>query len=104
MVDSIYHRRGSANSDEQSKVAASGKLWGKSPRIVAGNGPPCVKAYIGPLPEHETGYSFKTSISPSATRRFWGELGVVWTEGAHGVNPVNGHNEYVCIAVEIIDG
>ena len=104
MVDSLYHRRKPATSSEQDDVRTSGVLWGKSPRMVAGNGPACVKAFVGPLPDSETGYTFRTSVKPSAYRDFFGDAGAVWNEDDEGVADVQGAPGYVCIPVEIVNG
>lgn len=73
-------------------------------RHVAGNGDACVKAYLGPLPEGETGYNFVTSVHPTRYRNFWGEAGAVWELGTDGVFEVVSDLNYVGITVEVIDG
>ncbi len=85
-------------------VRKTGELWGKSPRQIAGNGPACVKAFVGALPTGETGYTFKTEVQASATRHFFGVEGRVWSEDDPGVFEVKGQRGLVGIKVEIIDG
>ena len=68
-----------------------------------GNGPPRVKAYVGPLPTGANGYAFRTDIAPSGTRYYFGQEGVEWREGSPGVEQVPGEPETVSTKVEIID-
>jgi hypothetical protein len=51
----IYHRILVRGPAELALVRESGVLWGKVARIVAGNGPACVHAYVGPLRTGESG-------------------------------------------------
>lgn len=85
-------------------VLASGHLWGKSPRMSAGGGPECVKAFLGPLPAGETGYTFRMSILPTRPRNFSGIAGAVWEEGTDGVTDVPNKPGFVQIPVRIVDG
>ena len=100
MAEQIFHRR--ADERERRLVADSGRLWGKAPRQIAGNGPACVKAYLGPLPVGEAGYSFRTGVPPSHYRSFFGVKGAIWDEGATGVLDVPGLRGHVKIPVEVI--
>ena len=84
-------------------VQASKELWGRAMRHVAGAGEPCVKAYLGPLPPGQSGYTFMTEVAPTRPRSFWGTDGVVWEEGSAGVFPVEEDRGYVKIAVEVIN-
>ena len=95
-----YHRR--AGLKERDMVSSSGELWGKAPRLSAGNGPPCVKAFLGPLPAGTSGYTFETSVNPTRTRNFMGLRGAVWVEGAKGVSDVAGQSGHVSIPVKVI--
>lgn len=51
----VFHRLTSAYPQEEAQVRASGQLWGRAARLVAGNGPACVKAFVGRLPEGAKG-------------------------------------------------
>lgn len=97
-----YHRR--ADSVERDLVSKTGVLWGRSPRMCAGNGPPCVKAYVGPLPEGVSGYTFETSVQPTHQRRFFGLSGAIWEDGQTGVQEHPTDNGCVMIEVKIVDG
>ncbi len=79
MTDQIYHRMDS--DDVIGLVETSGEVWGKQKRIVAGGGAPCVKAFVGPLPDGQFGYSFTTEVSPTRHRYFFGIPGVEWMDG-----------------------
>jgi hypothetical protein len=95
----LYHRRvGTAEIEE---VARSGQLWGKTPGQFAGGGWPCVKAFLGPLPEDASGFEFETEVPPTRYRRFVGYEGAVWEEGYPGVMAVPGHPDYVMIPVKL---
>jgi hypothetical protein len=85
-------------------VEATGYLWGKSPRITAGNGPACVKAFVGPLPPDEDGYTFETDVAPTRHRKFFGIVGAVWEDGDVGVEEVPENRAFVRIPVRVIDG
>lgn len=97
----IYHRL--ANKGEADLVRQSSEVWGKAPRTIAGNGPPCVKAFLGPLPKHENGYSFRTSIAPSGYGMNFGRKFAKWEDGASGVETVPGRCDYVKIDVEFVE-
>ena len=84
-------------------VLKSGHLWGKSPRITAGGGPECVKAFLGPLPSGLIGYTFMTEVAPTRHRNFGGIEGAVWEEGTAGVMPVPNRPDFVQIPVRIIN-
>ena len=81
----------------------SGVLWGRPPRSAWGNGPACVKAYLGPLPEGETGYTFTSGIAPTRISSHMGKEMAVWAENSPGVSDVVGQNDTVSIAVKIRD-
>lgn len=100
---SIYHRRISAghNDDEIEQVKRTGELWGKAMRSCQGNGPACVKAFIGPLPDDVEGYTFSTEVEPSARRHFFGIPGCLWNEDDEGVFDVQGSESIVGIKVEV---
>ena len=85
-------------------VRTSGQLWGKSPRLSAGGGPESVKAFLGPLPAGETGYTFHTDTKPTRPRNFGGFAGVVWEEGSDGVTEVPEMPGFVQIPVRIVNG
>jgi len=93
-----------AGTNEEADVRSSGALWGKAMRVIAGNGPPCVKAFVGSLPPGRAGYTFTTNVEPTRSRMFIGGEGAVWFEGAEGVEPVDGHPDFVKIKVTVIDG
>lgn len=101
--ETLFHRRTSHRPQEKDQVSRSGLLWGRSPRAAVGNGPPCVKAYLGSLPPGETGYSFTTPIVPDRIRSHMGKDMAVWTENSPGVLDVVGEHATVCIQVEIRD-
>lgn len=71
--------------------------------MVAGNGPASVKAYLGPLPTGDTGYTFITGVTPTRFSSFFGRAAAVWEEETKDVNPVVGQNGTVCIVVEVVD-
>lgn len=89
--------------DELDNVRASGQLWGKAKRQCMGNAAPRVKAFKGPLPESERGYTFETPAVPSRDENFHGTPGVSWIEGDPGVFDVPGLPGYVGIEVRIVD-
>jgi hypothetical protein len=62
-----------------------------------------VKAYLGPLPAGETGYTFTSHIVPTRIRSHMGKDMAVWIEESPGVLDVLGESETVCIQVEIED-
>lgn len=99
----VFHRLTSAYPNEEAQVRASGQLWGKAPRMVAGNGPPCVKAFVGRLPEGAKGYTFETEVEPTRRRNFVGDAGAVWEFGNPGVFDVGGMDGFVGIAVKVLD-
>ena len=72
-------------------------------RISQGNGPPCAKAFVGPLPEGLRGYTFKTDVVPSGTRFFHGIEGRVWYEDREGVFDVQGQRGLVGIKIEVVN-
>ena len=101
MPETLFHRCTGHRPLERDQVARSGVLWGRPPRSGWGNGPPCVKAYLGPLPPGETGYTFTTAIVPDRIRSHLGKDKAVWIEESPGVLDVAGQHATVCIAVEI---
>jgi hypothetical protein len=101
MSDTIYHRK--ASIDEMQKVRATKFLWGKAPRQVAGNGPPCVKAFLGRLPSGEAGYNFRAKAQPSHYPNFFGEKGAISDDRSPGVETVPEDKTYVRIAVEVLN-
>lgn len=96
----VYHRL--AGAQEESEVVRTGQLWGKSPRMNQGNAEPAVKAYLGPLPKGETGYSFVTEIPPGRERNFPAGRGAIWCEGDPGVQDHPELSGVVLIAVEVV--
>jgi hypothetical protein len=101
MAVRVFHRR-TQDSTEEKIVRSSRQLWGKSAATIAGNAEPAVRAYVGPLPDGENGYSFRTSATPSRKRCFYGRDAVEWIEGHPDVHAVPGNAEYVFIWVEVI--
>lgn len=99
----VFHRLRSTDPDEEQKVRTSGQLWGRAPRMVAGNGPACVKAFAGPLPEGDIGYTFATDTAPTRYRNFVGRRGAVWEFGTPGVVEITGGADCVAITVRILD-
>lgn len=99
-----YHRRICAghNDDELERVKSTGELWGKAMRACQGNGGACVKALVGPLPDGVKGFTFITSVNPSASRYFFGAPGCLWNEDDEGVFDVPGEGSIVGIKVEVI--
>lgn len=97
----LYHRLASAS--EEALVRASGWLWEKPRRQQWGNGPPAVKAFLGPLPRGPTGYIFSTETPPTRFCMFMGMRGAEWQEGGPGVGPVPDDLNYVRIAVKVSD-
>ncbi|MBC2835009.1 hypothetical protein [Paragemmobacter straminiformis] len=67
-----------------------------------GNAEPAVKAYLGPLPQGATGYSFVTDIPPSRERNFPAGRGAIWCEGGEGVRDLPGQQGTVFIPVEVL--
>lgn len=104
MPEQVYHRRTAAYPSEKGNVLKSGVLWGKSAATIAGSGPECVKAFAGPLPTGEVGYTFHTDVLPTRKRRFWGTDGFVWEEGTDGVSDVPDKPGFVQISVRIVNG
>lgn len=99
----VYHRVTSSFPNEELQVRTGGYLWGKAPRQVAGNGPACLKAYVGPLPDGTLGYSCVCELAPTRQRNFVGKRGAVWDDGTPGVEEVPGHPDFVRIAVRVLD-
>lgn len=67
-----------------------------------GNAEPAVKAYIGPLPAGEIGYSFETDVAPTRYRQFFGKPGAIWSEGGLGVQDVSTEKGTVFIPVKVL--
>ena len=101
MAEPLYHRK-VVDPAETGLVRSSGFLWGRSPRLVAGGGAACVKAFVGPLPAGRRGYEFVTAVAPTRPRNWWGEPGCVWSEEEPGVIAVPGHPDYVMIPVTVL--
>ncbi len=99
----LYHRILIRGPDELEAVKATGMLWGRVARIVAGNGPPCVRAYVGPLRTGDIGYNFTTEVPPSKVRSHFGRNMAVWEEGSLGVQYVVGLVDTVFIDVVVIN-
>lgn len=101
VTETLFHRCTSHVPLERNQVLVSGVLWGRPPRSGWGNGPPCVKAYLEPLPKGETGYTFTAGIAPSHISSHFGKEMAVWVENSPGVSDVVGQNDTVSIPVEI---
>ena len=72
--------------------------------MVAGGGPECVKAFLGPLPPGKTGYTFTTDAIPTQFRHFGGILAAVWLDAkCADVSDVPGMPGYVRIPVRIVN-
>lgn len=99
----IYHRILVRGPGECELVRLSGVLWGKVARMVAGNGPPCVRAYVGPLRKGDFGYNFTTTVPPSRIRPHLGRSMAIWEEASPGVQDVVGQKDTVCISVVVLD-
>lgn len=67
-----------------------------------GNAEPAVKAYLGPLPAGETGYSFVTDVPPSRERNFPAGRGAIWCEGDPGVHDLPDNQGVVFIYVKVL--
>ena len=67
-----------------------------------GNAEAAVKAYLGPLPEGQSGYSFVTDIPPSRERNFLAGRGAIWCEGDEGVLDLPGQKDTVFIPVRVL--
>ncbi|HET7410816.1 MAG TPA: hypothetical protein VFJ13_11510, partial [Paracoccaceae bacterium] len=78
-TEKLYHRL--AGPSEEALVRSSGWLWGKPRRQQWGNGSPSVKAFLGPLPRGQTGYTFSTETPPTRFCMFVGMRGAEWQEG-----------------------
>lgn len=101
----LYHRLtfSRENPEEIRKVRDSSQLWGRARRNSWGNGPPCVKAYLGALPSGRNGYTFRACSAPTRTGKHMGNDAAFWNEDDANVEPVPGHSGCVFIWVEIVD-